>query len=153
MQLTKNFSLHELERSPTARRKGIDNRAPADAVRNLRLLCDRVLQPARNVFGTITVNSGYRSPALNRAIGGARRSDHLTGCAADIEIAQDRMHELGAWLQANTPYHQLIWEHGGQWIHVSHRPDANELEVLEAFAVRDWAGRSRTRYRSFDFMA
>jgi len=72
MQLSKNFNLVELTKSQTAERKGIPNDPSPDHQENLRLLCERVLQPVRDHFNhVVSVSSGYRSPALCQAIGAA----------------------------------------------------------------------------------
>lgn len=153
MQLTKNFFLYEFTSSPTASRLGIPNDIRSGEVENNILrLCERVLQPCRDKFGPISIQSGYRSSRLNRAIGGARNSDHLYGRAADITVTPPRLMEaLGAYIQDRLDYDQLIWEHGGQWIHVSYRSQhLNRLQTLEAYASNSW-GRRKTRYRGFQF--
>ena len=79
------FTLQELTRSETARQRGLDNTPDAAAVENLQNLVTHILDPLRQLWGSpLYVNSGYRSPAVNAAVGGARNSQHLTGCAADI---------------------------------------------------------------------
>lgn len=114
------FSISELTASPTAARLGIDNTPPAWAVDNLRALVARVLDPARRLLhGPITVNSGYRCPRLNAAVGGADRSYHKKGRAADLTTGSaDGNSCLMAILQG-LPHTELIWERGGRWIHVA----------------------------------
>ena len=77
MQLTKNFSLHELTASQTAIRKGIDNSPNQEQLLNLLTLSLMILQPCRNKFGLVNINSGLRVLALNRAIGSSDNSQHL----------------------------------------------------------------------------
>ena len=86
IRLSKNFSLRELTKSATAERAGIDN-TPKDLEHlvNMTHLAIHILQPVRDEFGVITVNSGYRSPDLNKAVGGSERSQHCHGQAADFE--------------------------------------------------------------------
>ena len=87
MQLTENFSLHEMTKSETALRHGLDNTPGAAEIENLRRLCEQVLQPIRDAYGRgVKVNSGFRHPDVNAAVGGSRTSDHTKGMAADIEI-------------------------------------------------------------------
>ena len=87
MKLSNNFSLKEMTKSQTALRRGIDNEPGEEEQANLQQLCEQVLQKVREHFGKpVTVNSGYRSPELNKAIGGSTTSDHCKGMAADIEI-------------------------------------------------------------------
>lgn len=119
------FTIGELERSATARRKGIKNIAPEDARENMRILTERVLDPARKAFGrAVYVNSGYRCPALNRAVNGSPTSQHLTGCAADLRTnvpgGNRRLAKLIVAL--DLPFDQLIDEKNYSWVHVSHNP-------------------------------
>ena len=86
--MTRHFTLNELTRSATAARKGIDNNPDQEAEGNLYSLCENVLEPIRKYLGEpLRVNSGYRSQKLNKAIGGARWSQHLEGEAADITFS------------------------------------------------------------------
>ena len=87
MKLSKNFSLAEMTKSQTATRMGMDNNPSEDEVENLRLLCERVLQPIRDHFNhTVTISSGYRNAVLSRKIGSSEKSQHCQGEAADFEI-------------------------------------------------------------------
>lgn len=79
-QISKNFKMSEF-----ACKDGSE--MPTAARINIKRLVTTVLQPLRDKVGTITIVSGYRSPAYNRAIGGARHSQHLEGTAADIRVA------------------------------------------------------------------
>ena len=121
----KYFSIAELTKSATASRKGIDNR-PDDKVRkNLTLLVEKILDPLREAWGgPIIVTSGYRCGKLNRAVGGATKSQHMLGQAADIrtvidapvanKLLFDKIQEL------KLPFDQLIDEYGYNWVHVSY---------------------------------
>ena len=132
----KYFTIHELTRSATAARLGIDNTPPLEAKVNLQNLVDAVLDPLRTAWGKpIVVNSGYRCPALNRAVGGAASSQHTKGQAVDIEcVSRDpeenkRLFQL--IINLNLPFDQLINEYGYDWIHVSYAPHGRH-NVLEA---------------------
>lgn len=130
----KYFSLRELSRSATADRKGIDNTPPASAVGNLTALVDKVLDPLREWYGKpVTVNSGYRSSELNRAVGGVTSSQHLTGQAADIDThSKSENRKLFDYIAENLDFDQLIWENGGAWVHVSYRADGkNRRQILK----------------------
>ena len=130
MRLSPNFTLTELERSQTALRLGLDNRAPPPAVERLALLCSKVLQPIRDHFGAVHISSGYRGPALNARIGGSRRSQHMRGEAADIVIAGVTPIEVCRWIEgAAIDFDQLIYE--GDWTHVSYSPQ-HRRQVLTA---------------------
>jgi hypothetical protein len=142
MNLSPNFTLKELTRSDTATRLGLDNTPNDEALENLKLLCEKVLQPVRDHFGkSVTVNSGYRSPESNAAVGGSKTSDHCRGQACDLEIDGIPNPELAQWIMDNLEYTQLILEFyvpGGDpnagWVHVSYDP--NNLKKQELTAVR-----------------
>jgi hypothetical protein len=141
MNLSANFSLKELTKSDTATRLGIDNTPNQETIDNLKMLCEKVLQPVREHFGkSVTVNSGYRSPESNAAVGGSKTSDHCKGMAADIEIAGVPNAELAQWIMNNLDYTQLILEFYTQgipdsgWVHVSYDP--NNLKKQELTAVK-----------------
>lgn len=120
MKLSPHFARWEFTVSQTAVRRGIGNMPPPEAWENLEALALRVLEPARVACGPIRVTSGYRSPLLNSAIGGADSSQHTKGEAADIIPYRVPLPVLFRWLYENAPFDQLIWEFG-EWIHVSHR--------------------------------
>lgn len=129
----KHFTIDELCRSDTARSRGIDNTPTEEVKRNLTELVANVLDPLREWYGKpIYVNSGYRCPALNKAVGGVASSQHLTGQAADIDVndrAENR--RLMKHIEDNLDFDQLIWENGGAWVHVSYRADGkNRRQVL-----------------------
>ena len=85
MKLSKNFSLAELCKSQTATRMGLDNNPSEDEQENLRLLCERVLQPVRDHFNhVVTISSGYRNEILSKKIGSSSKSQHCKGEAADF---------------------------------------------------------------------
>lgn len=113
------FTISELTRSATAAREGIDNTPPQSAVDNMKRLINTVLNPARQQLkAPIHVNSGYRCPELNRRVGGALRSYHLQGRAADLTTRPNRNAELMAILR-QLPHTELINEGNGTWIHVA----------------------------------
>ena len=130
MMLSKNFSLAELTKSQTAERKGIPNTPTADHIFNLTALCENILQPIRNEFGSFIVSSGYRSPELCEAIGSKATSQHAKGEAADFEVAGVSNYKLASWIEENLPFDQLILEcfQGGNsgWIHCSYIPDGRK---------------------------
>ena len=141
MNLSANFTLKELTKSDTATRLGLDNTPNDEALENLKLLCEKVLQPVREHFGkSVTVNSGYRSPESNAAVGGSKTSDHCKGQACDLEIDGIPNPELAQWIMDNLDYTQLILEFYTQgqpnsgWVHVSYDP--NNLKKQELTAVK-----------------
>lgn len=138
-QLSKNFSLSELTYSGTAISRGIDNTPSAEVIANMQILVDNVLQPLREQVGkSIKVNSGYRSPAVNTAVGGSATSDHCKGQAADIEIVGMANGDLANYIKDNFKFTQLILEFYTQgvpdsgWVHVSYNPDNLKCQVMTA---------------------
>lgn len=119
----KYFTIKELCKSSTATQKGINNTPNSEIVNNLTQLVDNVLDPLREAFGKpIIVNSGYRCPELNKAVGGAKTSQHVKGLAADITAGNIfKNKELFILAQKlKLPFDQLIDEKGYKWIHISH---------------------------------
>lgn len=127
MNLSENFSLAEFIKSQTAIRKGISNKPTAAHLAAMKALCENILEPIRAHFGKpVRVTSGYRSKALNAAIGGSNSSQHSLGEAADIEIPGVDNRRLAKWIEANLPFDQLILEGAKRgdanagWVHVSY---------------------------------
>ena len=139
MRLSKNFTLAELTKSEAALRKGLDNTPSLTVIDNLQALVDNVLQPVREHFKlAVKVNSGYRSPEINEAVGGSKTSDHCKGMAADIEIPGVSNYMLALWISQNLKYTQLILEFytpgvpDSGWVHVSYDPDNLKCQNLTA---------------------
>ena len=149
MRLSKNFTLNEMCFSQTALRKNIDNSPNPEIINNLKLLTENILQKLRDQLGAIRVTSGYRSPALNRAIGGARKSMHMTGNSADIVIIRDGKMDnrliFDAVIELGLEFDQMIWEFGGKWIHISYNKDCNRHQILEAYKDDN----NKTKYREY----
>lgn len=141
MKLSKNFSVAELSKSEAATRQGLDNTPSMAVIDNLQQLTDNILQPIRDNFGPVVVTSGYRSPAVNKAIGGSTTSDHCKGFAADFEVLGMDNKELALWIKDNLKFTQLILEFyrkgvgDSGWIHVSYNKDNLKNEVLTAVKV------------------
>jgi uncharacterized protein YcbK (DUF882 family) len=138
-QLSKNFSLTEMVKSETALRHDMDNTPGAAEIANLTVLAEKVLQPVREHYGKgVKVNSGYRAPGVNAAVGGSRTSDHCKGQAADIEIPGVPNHELAEWIAKNLPFTQVILEFytrgipDSGWVHVSYDPANLKKQTLTA---------------------
>lgn len=141
-KLSPNLSIAEFEASSTATRKNISNKMPADHLAAARLLAEKVFEPIRAFRGApISINSGYRSTALNKAIGGASKivngkyvatSQHCLGEAVDLPLTAEEFH----WIKDNLEFDQLIWEFGNdsqpQWVHVSYSAKRNRKQVLKA---------------------
>ncbi len=131
MQLSKNFSLAELVGSQVATRKGIDNTPTPAIVANLTRLAALLEQVRALVGGPITISSGYRSPALNKAVGGAANSAHVLGLAADISTTKLTSKALAMLIrQSDIAFDQLIYE--GNWVHIALSAGAPRRQVLTA---------------------
>jgi zinc D-Ala-D-Ala carboxypeptidase len=103
MNLTQNFTLHEMTKSETALRFNMANDPTNTEIENLRILCENVLQKVRNYYGMgVKVNSGYRHPLVNAKVGGSTMSDHCNGIAADIEIPGIANADLASGLQTTA---------------------------------------------------
>lgn len=131
----KYFTIEELCKSDTANARGIDNTPTEEVKENLQVLIDNVLDPLREAYGKpIYVNSGYRCPELNKAVGGVSNSQHVKGEAADIDVHDTSENQkLYDYLTQNLTFDQCLWENGGAWIHVSYKKDGNNRK--QAFAL------------------
>ena len=130
----KYFTINELTKSSTAQRLHIDNNPTQEVKDNLNALIDNVLDPLRELYGKpIIVNSGYRSFKLNKAVGGAKNSQHLVGQASDIRTVQNTKEsnkELFELIKnSKLPFDQLINEYDYNWVHVSYSP-RNRRQIL-----------------------
>lgn len=139
MQLTKNFTLNEMTKSETALRHGLDNTPGPAEIENLRVLCEQILQPLRDAYKRgIKVNSGFRHPNVNAAVGGSKTSDHCKGQAADIEIPGVPNAELAKYIADYFDFTQLILEFytpgvpDSGWVHVSYDPKNLKKQVMTA---------------------
>ena len=142
MKLSKNFSLSELTKTNT----GIPNDLPDHLIGNLQDLVDNVLQPAREALGPIIVTSGYRSPEVNKAIGGSSKSQHSLAQASDLRCKKGN-DVLFNWIAENTPFDQMIWEFGNDhepsWVHCSYS-SRNRRQLLKAIKQN-----GKTKYLNF----
>ena len=137
MKLSAYFDLAEFTRSESAKREGLDNTPPSEHLENIKVLCEKVLEPIRLRFGPINISSGYRGKMLNHFIGGSISSDHWVGRAADIDM--DDMGsgitntEIFNYIKDNLDYDQLIWEFGTKdkpdWVHVGYRGKDNRKQT------------------------
>jgi hypothetical protein len=142
MRLSKNFTLSEITKSNTAKRLGIDNAPNQEHLNNMQILVRDLIQPMRDALGPIRISSGYRSPVLNRAIGGSTKSQHCKGQALDLqfwskgEMCNKKIYD---WvLKEGIEFDQMINEFDFAWIHISLRPDnENRKLVLEAYKDDD----------------
>lgn len=136
MNLSKNFTLAEFTKSQTALRQGIDNIPEEKHLSAAKLLCENVLQKVREHFGPVSINSGYRGPKLNEAVGGAKTSQHCNGEAADIEVPGVANAEVAQWIVDNLVFDQVILEFytpgipDSGWVHVSYNSDGPQRRSI-----------------------
>jgi len=141
MRLSKNFVLSEITRSNTAKRKGIRNEPTKEHLENMQRLVSNLIQLMRDDLGPIRISSGYRSKELNRAIGGASKSQHCKGEALDLQFWKDGKmcnKEIYDWIiSSGLEFDQMINEFDFAWIHISLREKKNRKDVLEAYKDED----------------
>ena len=139
--ISKHISDREGVYSTTATRRGLDNTPDAEQLDNMKLLADKVFEPLREwVGGPIRINSFFRGPELNKAIGGSTSSQHCKGQAMDVDDGgcKKTNAEMYAWIKDNLDFDQMIWEFGTDdnpnWVHVSYvSEDANRNRCLKAY--------------------
>lgn len=144
--LSENFQLRELLVSDIASSRAIANLPNAEQLLALVRLCNNVLEPVRQHFGRpVIVTSGFRSDALNRAIGGSSTSQHSLAEAADFSVSGQSNMVVCRWIAAHCPFDQLIYEFGESgWIHASYGP-RHRRDLMSAVRERRW-GRLATVY-------
>jgi hypothetical protein len=127
--------------SNTATRRGIDNTPNDEQLDNMELIASEVFEPVRVwVGGPIKINSFFRSPDLNTAIGGSSKSQHCKGQAMDIDdtFGKATNAEMYNFIKENLDFDQMIWEFGSDdnpdWVHVSYvSEDDNRRRCLKAY--------------------
>jgi hypothetical protein len=143
MQLSKNLTLAEVIRSESAKRKGISNEPTSEHLENFKKLAEKVFQPIREHFGVpIHISSGYRSKALNAAIGGSATSQHCSGEAIDIDMDGSSVTnaQVFNYIKDNLVFDQMIWEFGTDknpdWVHVSYESTGKQRkQILKALKI------------------
>lgn len=153
MQLSKHLSLAEVTRSDSAKRKGISNQPTPEHLENFKKLAENIFEPIREHFAVpIHISSGYRSKALNEAIGGSLTSQHCQGEAIDIDMdgaGSVTNAEIFHYIRENLNFDQLIWEFGDlnnpDWVHVSYESTGRQRkQILRAVKVG-----GKTAYKPF----
>jgi len=145
MKISEHLDLVEVTRSETAKRKGISNMPTPEHLENFKKLAQNIFEPIRKHFGVpIHISSGYRSKALNIAIGGSLTSQHCSGEAIDIDMdgssngVTNKM--IFEFIKANLNFDQLIFEFGTKdkpdWVHVSFESNGKQRkQILRATKV------------------
>ena len=131
MKISKNFTLEEFSRSETAQRLKIDNAPGSEQIINLCALVHHVLQPLRDHYGQpVKISSGFRCPALNKAVGGVTNSQHMRGQAADIKITGVAPTQIADYIANHLTYDQVILY--PTFVHVSYSIQANRRHRLRS---------------------
>ena len=139
--ISKHVSYKEGVYSITAIRKDINNTPDDEQLANMELVANEVFEPLRAyVGGPIKINSFFRCPELNKAIGGSSKSQHCKGQAMDIDDTFGHMTnaEMYRWIKEHLDFDQMIWEFGDDdnpnWVHVSYvSPEDNRNRCLKAY--------------------
>jgi hypothetical protein len=140
-KISKNITYDEAIHSQTAKRLGIENKPNDEQLGNMLTVAQMIFQPLREwVGGPIKINSFFRSPELNKAIGGSSKSQHCKGQAIDIDDVYGHASNAAMfdWIKANLDYDQMIWEFGTDqnpsWVHVSYvDKQSNRNRCLKAY--------------------
>lgn len=147
MNLTEHFTLAELTQSSTALRTGIKNIPSPNQMGNLKVLAEGLEQVRSLLKAPLFITSGYRSPTLNRFIGGSKNSAHCQGFAADFKCPQfgDPVQIVKAIKESNIKYDQLIAEGDkGGWVHISFAPELRQQTLSALFD-----NKGKAQYRPF----
>ena len=157
-KLSEHFTLEELIVSPTAKKLGLSNVPTQEHIQNMKYCCEKILEPVRAHFGKpIQVNSSYRSPLVNKAVGGSPTSQHSKGEAIDFEIPGVSNKTVADWVADNLEYDQVILEFynakdgsNSGWVHASiKRAGGNRKQRLVATKSKS-GGTVYTPVKDFD---
>jgi zinc D-Ala-D-Ala carboxypeptidase len=135
MKLSEHLTIAEATISQEAARKGIDNTPNDEILGIMKTTAEKLFEPIRALVGKpITVNSMYRSPEINKAIGGVPTSQHCKGEAMDLHFPGGNAILFNAIKNSNIEFDQLLWEYGDDknpaWVHVSYSSKHNRREIL-----------------------
>lgn len=125
MKLTEHFALEEMTVSPTAKKLGLRNTPTPEHIENMRYCCEKILEPVRAKFGPVTINSSYRAPLVNKAVGGSKTSQHVNGQAIDFEVKGVDNKKVADWIGDHLDFDQVILEFytkgdkNSGWVHAS----------------------------------
>lgn len=157
MQLTEHFTLEEMTVSPTAKRLGLSNQPTPEHIENMRYCCEKILEPVRKHFGKpVQINSSYRSPLVNKAVGGSKTSQHVNGQAIDFEIPGIDNKTVADWVADNLEFDQVILEFytkgdkNSGWVHASIKKEGGNRKQRLIASKSKSGGTTYTPVADFD---
>ena len=157
MKLTENFSLAEMIVSPTAKRLGLSNTPTAEHIENMRYCCEKILEPVRAHFGKpVQINSSYRAPLVNKAVGGSKTSQHVNGQAIDFEVPGVDNKKVADWVADNLEFDQVILEFytagdkNSGWVHASIKKEGGNRKLRMIASKSKAGGTVYTTVKDFD---
>jgi putative chitinase len=157
MQLTEHFTLAEMIVSPTAKRLGLSNTPTAEHIENMRYCCEKILEPVRAHFGKpVQINSSYRAPLVNKAVGGSKTSQHVNGQAIDFEVPGVDNKVVADWVADNLEFDQVILEFytkgdkNSGWVHASIKKSGGNRKVRMIASKSKAGGTVYTTVADFD---
>jgi putative chitinase len=157
MKLTEHFSLAEMIVSPTAKRLGLSNTPTPEHIENMRYCCEKILEPVRNHFGKpVQINSSYRAPLVNKAVGGSKTSQHVNGQAIDFEIPGIDNKTVADWIGDNLEFDQIILEFytkgdkNSGWVHASIKKTGGNRKMRMIASKSKAGGTVYTQVADFD---
>ena len=155
-QLTEHFTLGEMIVSPTAKRLGIPNTPTPAHIENMRYCCEKILEPVRAKFGPVTINSSYRAPLVNKAVGGSATSQHVNGQAIDFEVKGVDNKKVADWVADNLEFDQVILEFyaagdkNSGWVHASIKKEGGNRKQRLVATKSKAGGTKYTPVKDFD---
>lgn len=156
-KLTEHFTLEEMIVSPTAKKLGLPNTPTPQHIENMRYCCEKILEPVRAHFGKpVQINSSYRSPAVNKAVGGSATSQHVNGQAIDFEIPGVDNKTVADWVADNLEFDQVILEFytkgdtNSGWVHASIKKEGGNRRQRLIASKSKAGGTVYTPVKDFD---
>ena len=156
-QLTEHFTLEEMIVSPTAKRLGLRNTPTAEHIENMRYCCEKILEPVRSHFGKpVKINSSYRAPAVNKAVGGSKTSQPVNGQAIDFEIMGIDNKAVADWVGDYLEFDQVILEFytrgdkNSGWVHASIKKGGGNRKQRMVASKSKAGGTVYTQVADFD---
>jgi putative chitinase len=142
--------------SPTAKKLGLPNTPTPQHIENMRYCCEKILEPVRAKFGPVTINSSYRAPAVNKAVGGSATSQHVNGQAIDFEVKGVDNKKVADWVADNLEFDQVILEFysagdkNSGWVHASIKKEGGNRKMRMIASKSKAGGTKYTQVADFD---